>query len=1052
MQIKQIIKRTVFTIVISLFIVILGLIGLKQLPITIYPDIAPPSVEVTTTYIGADASTVLNSVIAPLEEQINGVENMTYISSSATNDGQATITIFFKQGSDADMAAVNVQNRVSKAQSQLPAEVNQVGVSVTKKLQTKLLFFTVYDSEDRYDYDFITNFTRINIIPAIARIDGVGETMCIGSEYAMRIWLKPDVMAHHGLIPDDITRILAEQNIEASPGKLGEQGDRTYQYSLRYRGRYQKPEEFENMIIKSDASGKVLRLKEVAKIELGSLSYATDSYNNGHVGVMCGAFQATNSNATETIQRIDQFLKESQDTFPPGIKYATFMDANEFLFASFNELIKTLVETFILVFLVVFVFLKDFRSTLIPTIAVPVALLGTFFFMNWAGFSLNLLTLSGLILAVAIVVDDAIVVVEAVHAKLDSGYTSAYKASVDAMQEITSAIISITLVMMAVFIPVSFMPGISGAYYREFGFTMAVAIGLSAINALTLSPVLCALLLKPNKELSSQSEKRGLVSRLGVAFETSYSLVWQRYGKALKHLVSRKWLAVGVTVSFIVLMVFLVKKTPEGFVPNEDAGTIFLLVQTPSGTAQERTAELVDKVDDILAKHPLVVDHTKLIGWSVLSGTGSSYGTLFCKLKPWDERKGKGEDIQTIVKQLYAATAHLTEGRVMVIVPPLVMGFGASNGFEFSLQDRSGGDINKFSSIAKEFLAKLNQRPEIAMAYTMFSSDFPQYRVDVDVEACKRAGITPQSVLNTLKGYYGGIYASNFTRFGKLYRVMIQSSPEYRIDEDTFKQIFVRVGDDMAPIGTFITLEKEYGPYAINRFNLFTSIQVNGNTAQGYSSGQALEAIEEVAAETLPVGYGYELGGLSREEKNSSSSGSGVVYLLCLLFIYLLLSSQYESFILPLAVILSVPFGLVGSFLFINILGMENNIYFQIALIMLIGLLAKNAILIVEFARERRAQGMEIVEAAIAGASARFRPILMTSLAIIIGLIPLMFSSGAGEHGNRALGSGAIGGMLFGMVFQLFFVPSLFIICQKVHEKFNLNIVEAKKENNEENK
>ena len=1034
MKLDRFIKRPVLSTVISIIIVILGILGLVSIPVTQYPDIAPPTIHVSTTYTGANAQTVLNSVIAPLEEQINGVENMMYMTSTATNTGEATIDVYFKQGTDSDMAAVNVQNRVAKAQGFLPAEVTQVGVITSKRQTSMLLGFTVFSSDDKFDETFLQNYVKINLIPQIQRVPGVGDAMVLGADYSMRIWLKPDVMAQYKLMPSDVTAVLAEQNIEAAPGQFGENGDQSFQYIMKYKGRLQTTEEFEDIVIRATSDGEILRLKDIARIELGGLSYGFATRSNGHPGVTGMIFQTAGSNATEIINNIEALLKDASKDFPPGVEYSILLNANDFLFASIHEVLKTLIEAFILVFLVVFIFLQDFRSTLIPAIAIPVALIGTFFVLQLIGFSMNLLTLCALVLAIAIVVDDAIVVVEAVHAKLAQGYKSPLKASIDAMSEISGAIVSITLVMMAVFIPVSFMTGTSGTFYRQFGLTMAVAIGLSAINALTLSPALCAIFLKPHDK-NKQGHKKGLINRFHTAFNTAYDVTLEKYKKGVNFFINHKVISfISVAVS-IVILILLMRSTPSGLVPNEDTGTFFAIVDLPPATSLERTRAALTQVDSLIASNPAVDGRTEVAGYSFIAGQGSSYGTFICRLKPWDER-GKGEDINSIIGQLYMQTQGLIkDARVLLFAPPMIPGYSITNGFEFNLQDKTGGSLDDFYSVAQNFLEKLNERPEIATARTSFNPNYPQYMVDIDVAKCKEAGLTPNMLLTTLQGYYGGMYASNFNRFGKLYRVMIQADANFRVNPETLNQIMVRNGNEMAPITQFITLRKIYGPDNIKRFNMFTAMSVNGSPADGYSSGQAIQAIQEVAAETLPTGYGFEYSGMTREEQNSSSGTTAMIFLLCLVFVYLLLSAQYESYILPWVVILSIPFGLMGSFIFAKFMGVENNIYLQISLIMLIGLLAKNAILITEFALERRQSGMSIVSAAVLGASARLRPILMTSLALVIGLLPLMFASGVGANGNSTLGTGAIGGMFIGMICQIFVVPALFVAFQYLQEK-----------------
>ena len=1045
MKLDRFINRPVLSTVISVVIVILGLLGLVSLPVTQYPDIAPPTVRVNTSYQGANAQAVLNSVIAPLEEQINGVENMMYMTSTATNTGDASIEVYFKQGTDPDMAAVNVQNRVSKALGLLPSEVTQVGVTAEKRQTSMLLGFAFFSPDDRYDIKFLENYANINIIPEIKRIPGVGDAMVMGADYSMRIWLKPDVMAQYGLMPTDVAAALAEQNIEAAPGQFGEEGDQSFQYIMRYKGRLQTEEEFGDIVVRATSDGEVLRLKDIANIELGRLTYGFSNHVNGHEGVTSMIFQTAGSNATQIINDIKSYLERIKPTLPPGMDYVILLDTNDFLFASIHEVIKTLIEAFILVFLVVYIFLQDFRSTLIPAIAIPVALVGTFFVLYLIGFSVNLLTLSAMVLAIAIVVDDAIVVVEGVHAKLDQGYTSARKASIDAMSELSGAIVSITLVMMAVFIPVSFMTGTSGTFYRQFGLTMAIAIGFSAVNALTLSPALCAVFLKPHRE--EGEKKMSLIDRFHASFNAAYDVTLKKYKKSVLFFIHKRVLSFLIVAGSIVALFLLMKITPTGMVPNEDTGTVFAAVNLTPGTSKERTEAVMQQIDSLVAANPAVKSRTSITGYSFMGGQGNSYGTSIIKLKDWSERQGEGMSSDDVVGALTMQTRQLVkDGQVMLFAPPMITGYGASNGFEFNLQDKTGGDLDRFFEVAQQFLGVLNQRPEIMYAMTTFNPNFPQYMVDIDAAKCKQAGLSPSDILTTLQGYFGGLYASNFNRFGKLYRVMIQADPKYRISPETLNQVKIRNGSEMAPITQFLTLKKVYGPDNINRFNMYTSMSVNGSPNAGYSSGEAIQAIKEVAAETLPQGYGFEFSGMTREESSTGTSTTALIFVLCLVFVYLLLSAQYESYILPLAVLFSIPFGLAGSFIFAQFMHVDNNIYLQIALIMLIGLLAKNAILIVEFALDRRRQGMSILWSAIAGSAARLRPILMTSLALVIGLLPMMFASGVGANGNSTIGTGAIGGMLIGMLTQIFIVPVLFVAFQSLQERFTPMEVEPEPE------
>ena len=1049
MKLDKFINRPVLSTVISILIVILGVIGLATLPVTQYPDIAPPTVSVRATYTGANAQTVLNSVIAPLEDQINGVENMMYIQSSASNNGSADISIYFNQGTDPDMAAVNVQNRVSMAQGLLPAEVTKVGVTTQKRQNSMLLIFSLYDAEDKYNIEFIENYAKINLIPEVQRVKGVGDANVMGQDYSMRIWLKPDVMAQYNLVPSDISGVLAEQNIEAAPGQFGERGNQTFQYTIRYKGRLQQTEEFEDIVVKALPNGEVLRLGDVARIELGRLAYTFNNTVNGHKAVTCIVFQMAGTNATETINNLLDVISKAEESLPAGLKINVAQNANDFLYASIHEVIKTLIEAFVLVFIVVYVFLQDMRSTLIPAIAIPVALIATFFVLKLIGFSVNLLTLSAMVLAIAIVVDDAIVVVEGVHAKLDQGYKSSREASIDAMSELGGALVSITLVMMSVFIPVSFMGGTAGTFYRQFGITMAISIAFSALNALTLSPALCAIFLKPHDSEHKQ-KKMSMVDRFRTSFNAAYDSLLKSYKKRVVFFIHKKWLSFGLVAASIVLLMFFMKTTPTGMVPNEDTGTIMGAVTLPPGTSQERAMEVLAKVDSLVAAEPAVQSRTIISGYSFIGGQGPSYGSVIIKLKDWEERSMM-QNSDIIYSTLFLrAQKVIKDAQVLFFAPPMIPGYSVSSDIELNMQDKTGGTLDHFFEVVKSYTAALEARPEINSAKTTFNPSFPQYQLDIDAAACKKAGISPSDILSTMQGYFGGLYASNFNRFGKMYRVMIQAEPDATKNMESLNGVKVRGSNgEMAPITQFVSMKKVYGPDIINRFNLYTSMKVMVAPASGYTSGQALQAIAEVAKENLPMGFGYELGGMAREEAQTSGSTTGIIFVLCFVFVYLLLSAQYESYILPLAVLLSVPFGLMGSFIFVNgfsalgsipalkmILGtMSNDIYMQIALIMLMGLLAKNAILIVEFALDRRKQGMSISWAAVLGAAARLRPILMTSLAMIVGLIPLMLAMGVGAHGNRTLGASAIGGMLIGMIFQIFIVPVLFVVFQWLQEK-----------------
>ena len=1047
------IKRPVLSTVISIVIVLLGFIGLATLPIEQYPDIAPPTVVVFTSYPGADAETVKNSVLAPLEESINGVEGMDYLSSSASS-GSASIQVLFRQGMNPDMCAVNVQNRVQQAQSLLPAEVTRIGVTVMKRQTSQVMMFTL-TSDGRYDDEFLTNYSNINIIPAIKRIQGVGDVQSPGVKtYSMRIWLKPDVMKQYNLMPSDIAGVLSEQNIEAAPGTFGERSKVAYEYTMRYTGRLKTEEEFGNIVISSDANGQTLKLKDVAKIELGGLQYSVSMKNNNIPSVMGMVQQIAGSNANEIAKNVKKELEEQAKLFPPGMSYKINYDVTEFLYASIEEVVFTLIMTLILVFVVVYIFLQDWRSTLIPLIAVPVSLIGTFFFLKVFGFSINLLVLSALLLAIAIVVDDAIVVVEAVHAKLDQGYKSTLTASIDAMNEISGAIISITLVMASVFIPVSFIGGTSGTFYREFGVTMAVSIFISALNALTLSPALCAIFLKPKDE-HGEDRKMSYIDRFHASFNTSYEKVLGKYKKSVEKLVKRPML-IGIAVLIgIVVLVVTMKTTKTGLVPDEDTGTLFCTISMPPATSVDRTKKVIDQVDSMLALNPAIQSREQIQGYNFIAGAGSDQATFIIKLKPFSERQkgfwwklsglwqGDGfyrflinpYDATSVLGLIYKQTAEIKDAQVLAFAPPMIPGFSANSGVSLVMQDRTGGTLTKFFGIVKDYIAELNKRPEIQMAMTSYNPNYPQYMIHVDVAKCKQAGISPSVILTTLQGYYGGLYASNFNAYGKLYRVRVQGSPETRMTPESLNSVYVRTPHGMSPIQEFCNLERVYGPSNINRFNLFTSINVTATVADGYSTGEAIKAVQEVAADFLPQGYTYDYSGLTRSEASSSNS-TALIFVLCFLFIYLILSAQYESYILPLVVVLSVPFGLAGAFGFTQLFGHSNDIYMQISLIMLIGLLAKNAILIVQFALERRELGMAISWSAVLGSAARLRPILMTSLAMIIGLLPMMFASGVGKNGNQTLGAAAVGGMLIGTLCQLFVVPTLFVIFQSLQEKF----------------
>ena len=1027
MTLKHFIERPVLASVISIVIVIAGLIGLATLPVEQYPDIAPPTVMVRASYPGASAETIQKSVIVPLEQAINGVEDMTYMTSSAAV-GSASVTIYFRQGTNADMAAVNVQNKVSRATGQLPPEVTQIGVTTMKRQTSMVKIFSLYSPDDSYDETFLSNYLKINVEPRIQRIRGVGEVFTLGAEYSMRVWLKPDVMAQYKLIPSDVTAALAEQNIESATGTLGENSQNTFQYTMKYRGRHQTPEEFGEIVLLSKPDGTLLRLKDIADIELGSESYAYKGYTNGHPGVSTMIFQTAGSNATQVV------LDELQAELPKGIAVAHLQSVNDFLYASMKEVVKTLFEAILLVILVVYVFLQDIRSTLIPTVSILVALVGTFGFLAFAGFSINLLTLFALVLAIGTVVDDAIIVVEAVQARFDAGYKSSYMATIDAMSGITSAIVTSTLVFMAVFIPVAMMGGTSGVFYTQFGITMAVAVGLSAVNALTLSPALCAMILKPY--LDENGEMRdNFAARFRKAFNTAFGALVNKYKHGVMLFIKHKWLmwsTLGLTIAALAL---LMNTTKTGLVPDEDQGTIMVNVTTAPGSSLAETHKVMEQVSQRISGIPQIRDYMQVAGYGMIAGQGSSYGMAIIKLKDWDERPNKEDDVNAVIGQIYGRTADIKDAQIFAVAPPMISGYGTSTGFSMHLQDKTGGDLTEFYNIYLQFIGALNQRPEIARAYSTFNINFPQYMVDIDAAKAKRAGISPTSILSTLAGYYGGQYVSNINRFSKMYYVTMQADPKYRLDTESLNNVYVRSSSgEMAPLGQFVNLTRVYSSEVLNRFNMYSSIAVNGTAADGYSSGDAIRAIQETAAQVLPKGYGYEFDGITREEAQTGSN-TVIIFGICILLIYLILSALYESFLIPFAVILSVPCGLMGSFLLAKIMGLENNIYLQTGIIMLIGLLSKTAILITEYAADRRAAGMSLSQAAVSAAKARLRPILMTVLTCVFGMIPLVLSHGVGANGNSTLGAGVIGGMIVGTLALLFLVPTLFIVFQTLQEK-----------------
>jgi HAE1 family hydrophobic/amphiphilic exporter-1 len=1036
-MLKTFIERPVLSTVISILITILGVLGLMSLPVEQYPEIAPPTVQVTATYTGANAETVLNSVVIPLEEEINGVEGMTYMTSSAANDGSAKISVFFELGVDPDIASVNVQNRVARATSKLPQAVVQTGVTTLKSQTSALMFLSLYSNNPEYDGTYVQNYAKINLVPKLQRVKGVGQVNVFGAkDYSMRIWIDPEKMAAYSISPKDVQAALQEQNVEAAPGKFGENAEGVYEYVIKYKGRLSQVEEYENIIVKASEAGNYVRLRDVATVELGAFNYGAKNFGMGKEGVAVGVFQTSGSNAQDIIEEIMTIMEEAKADFPDGVDYIVPFNTKTFLDASISKVISTLIEAFLLVFVVVYLFLQDFRSTLIPAIAVPVAIVGTFFFLQIFGFSINMLTLFAMILAIGIVVDDAIVVVEAVHAKLDQGAKSGKEATVTAMSEITGAIISITLVMSAVFIPVSFLKGPSGVFYQQFAITLAVAIVISAINALTLSPALCALLLKPHPE--GEHHNKNFKERFFTAFNAGFDKMNAKYVKSLGFLVKRKWVTVVILLVFTGVTLLLFKSTPSGFIPNEDRGMIMADITLPPGTTLEQTQKTVNQLDSILVSMPLVEARMTVVGFSLLNGVnGGSYAFAVIKLKDWKERKEANQSVDAIVGELFGRTAGFKDARLLFFTPPSVQGFGTADGFELKLQDKGDDTWGQVSQVSGEFLGALNARPEIQYAMTNFNPNFPQYQMDINIEKAKDAGVSVSDIFNTMQGYYGGLYTTDFNRFGKQFRVMIQSKPEDRADENSINTIYVKNGrGEQVAISQFVNLKRIYGPEAVARFNMLKSVNINGKANPGFSSGDAIKAIQEVAEQHLPKTYGYEFSGMTREEIIAGNQAIWV-FLLSLIFVYFLLSAQYESYLVPLAVILSLPVGIAGAIGFVKLAGLENNIYFQVALIMLIGLLAKNAILIVEFAIQRRRHGMDLFTSAIEGAHARLRPILMTSLAFIFGLLPLALASGVGAVGNRSIGMGAVGGMLVGTVAGVFVIPVLFVIFQALQEKIS---------------
>lgn len=1041
MNVKTFVERPVLSAVISILIVLLGVIGLKTLPIEQYPDIAPPTVMVMTQYYGASAESVQKSVIAPIEEAINGVENMTYMTSTATNTGSAEIYVYFKQGTDPDMAAVNVQNKISSATAKLPSDVKVVGVQAFKRQTSMLQIFTVSSPDDSFDQTFLSNYININIKPELLRIQGVGQMVVLGGDYSMRVWMKPDVMAQYGLVPSDVTTALAEQNIESATGAIGENSPEAYQYTMKYKGRLRTPEEFGDIVIRSTADGEVLRLRDIADIVLGEESYGFDGRQNGHYGVQCMVFQTAGSNATEVNNQIDALLANVQEHAPKGVKITQMMSTNDFLYASIHNVVKTLIEAILLVILIVLLFLQDWRSTLIPFVSIIVSLIGTFAFMVVAGFSINLITLFALVLVIGTVVDDSIVVVEAVHSRFDAGYKNPFQATVYGTKDVAIAIITSSLVFMAVFIPISFIGGTSGVFYRQFGLTMAVAVGISAINSLTTCPALCALLLRPK-----QTNGEGLrgYKRWRFLFSDKWNRGFDRltawYQRGAAHFVKHPWMSFLTAALSIVLMVVLMRTTKTGLVPEEDLGTVMINIDTPPGSSLATTDDIMREIENRLMTIPEVAELNSTVGYGLITGESSAAGNIIMKLKPWSERTRKDQSVNAVIGKVYALTADIKDATVFAMAPAMIAGYGTGNALDINLQDKLDGDMHQFYDYAQQFIGALNQRPEISVAFTSFNLNFPQWEVSVDAAKCQRSGITANEVLDCLSGYYGGQYVSDFNRFGKVYKVQIMGDPKQRMDERSLDNTFVRLHNgEMAPLSQFVTLKRVYGADKLTRFNLYNSIAVSAMPADGYSSGDAIKAVKEVAAEVLPQQYAVDYGGITREESQQSNSGTAAIFLLCIVFIYLILSALYESFRLPLAIIIAVPVGLMGSFLLTKIVGLENNIYLQTGVIMLIGLLSKTAILITEYASERRKAGKSLQEAAIDAAGARLRPIMMTVLTLIFGMLPMVAAMGVGANGNRSLGTGVVGGSIVGTLALLFLVPSLFVVFQRLDEKRRRN-------------
>lgn len=1032
MTVKTFIDRPILAGVISVLIVILGIIGLVQLPIEQFPNIAPPTVRVQASYTGANAETVMKSVIVPLEESLNGVEDMMYMTSTATNTGTASITIYFKQGTDADMAVVNVQNRVASAQGLLPAEVTKSGVTVRKRQNSTLKSITLYSPDDTYDSKFLTNYMKINIEPQISRITGVGEVNIFSAEYAMRIWLDPAKMSQYGLMPSDVDKVLSEQNLESPTGTLGAESINTFQYVLKYRGRYEDVGEYENLVIKALPNGCVLRLKDIATVELGTVNYAMISETSGHPGANAMIAHTAGSNANEVIKEIDKTLDELRGRLPDGMVLTDISSTKDFLDASIGKVVETLVIALILVVMVVYLFLHDFRATLIPALSIIVSLTGTFAFIYAAGFTLNMLTLFAIVLVIGTVVDDSVVVVEAVQAKFDEGEKDPYRATVSAMGGLSAALITTTIVFMAVFIPVCFMGGTSGTFYKQFGLTMAVAVGISLVNAMTLCPALSAILMRPRNDDERDAK---FTSRFKYAFDASFVAVVGQYRRGVMFLFKNRWVVVTLLAISIAGLAWLMHTAKTGLVPQEDMGTLSLNIQVAPGSNLAETERAMDEVEDAIKDIPEIYIYSRVTGKNARHDQSASAGSFSVRLRDWSERKGADHDINAVIREIYRLTSAISSAQIRVSQSPMISGYGTGSGFELYVQDRSGTTTDELLKVTRAFIDSLNARAEISRAYTTFDTNYPQYLVEVDAVRCLQMNVSPADVLSTLAGYVGGSYSSNLNRFTKLYRVMVQASPESRLDTESLKNMFVRTASgQMAPLDNFITLSRVYGSESLSRFNLFPSISIYGEQGDGYSSGEAINAIKEVAEKYLPAGFGYEFGGMSREE-SSAGNTTVIVFGICLAFIYLILCALYESLTVPFAVIAAVPVGLAGSFLFARWWGIENNIYMQIGLIMLIGLLAKTAILLTEYASARRKEGMGLVASAISAAKARFRPIIMTSATMIFGMLPLMFATGVGANGNISVGVGTVGGLLFGTLGLLFMVPVFFVAFQYVHER-----------------